>query len=90
MNKQDLVKRMAEDLSTSQAGVERFLSSLQSTIMQLLKEGEQIALSGFLNISPVARKAFTARNPQTGAPIKVPAKNIVKIKAGSLLSGAVK
>jgi DNA-binding protein HU-beta len=35
------------------------------------------------------RAARNGRNPQTGAEIKIAAKNVVKFKAGAGLSGAV-
>lgn len=36
------------------------------------------------------RKARTAKNPQTGATVKVPAKKVAKFKAGSNLLSAKK
>jgi nucleoid DNA-binding protein len=45
---------------------------------------------GFGAFSVAKRKARTAKNPQTGALIKVPAKRVPKFKAGRELKKAVK
>jgi DNA-binding protein HU-beta len=47
--------------------------------------GEKITLPGFLTIEQGARSARTARNPQTGETINVPATKTAKISAGSKL-----
>jgi len=52
-------------------------------------DGEEVRLLGFGNFVSVHRKARTARNPQTGAPIDVPAADVPKFKAGKALKEAV-
>jgi nucleoid DNA-binding protein len=54
-----------------------------------LKRGERVELDGFGTFSISKRSARTGRNPQTGKEIKIPAKNVVKFKAGAELSKAV-
>ena len=54
-----------------------------------LKTGDRVALVGFGSFSVAERKKRTGRNPQTGATIKIRAKNVVKFKAGSDLGSAV-
>ena len=46
-------------------------------------------LVGFGSFEVVQRKAREGRDPRTGKPIKIPAKKVVKFKAGSTLSSAV-
>lgn len=55
-----------------------------------LKKGDRITLVGFGTFSVAKRKARTAKNPQTGALIKVPAKRVPKFKAGRELKAAVR
>ena len=47
-----------------------------------------MSLVGFGSWS-VSKTAREGRNPQTGATVKIAAKNVVKFKAGAELSGAV-
>ena len=54
-----------------------------------LKKGNRVSLVGFGSWSVSRRAARDGRNPQTGATIKIAAKNVVKFKAGSDLSSSV-
>ena len=51
-----------------------------------LKSGDRVSLVGFGSFSVSHRAARTGRNPQTGAEIKIKAKNVVKFKAGAGLT----
>jgi DNA-binding protein HU-beta len=55
-----------------------------------LKAGGRVSLVGFGSFSVSKRDARTGRNPQTGKEIQIAAKNVVRFKAGSELSDAVK
>ena len=65
--------------------LETFLGDIEGT----LKKGGRVSLVGFGSWSVSKRAARDGRNPQTGATIKIAAKNVVKFKAGSELSNAV-
>ena len=54
-----------------------------------LEKGDKVALVGFGTFSVSKRAARKGRNPQTGKEIDIPAKNVVKFKAGSELSAKV-
>jgi DNA-binding protein HU-beta len=54
-----------------------------------LKNGDRLALVGFGSFSVSERSARTGRNPQTGKPIDIEAKKVVKFKPGSELGDAV-
>ncbi len=54
-----------------------------------LQGGGRVSLVGFGSWSVSQRAARDGRNPQTGATIKIPAKKVVKFKAGAELSGSV-
>ena len=54
-----------------------------------LQKGNRVSLVGFGSWSVTRRAARDGRNPQTGATIKIAAKNVVKFKAGSDLSSSV-
>ena len=55
----------------------------------LLMTGGRVSLVGFGSFSVSARAARDGRNPQTGATIKIPARKVVKFKAGSELKDSV-
>ena len=59
---------------------------LLGAIHGALKSGDRVSLVGFGSFSVSHRAARTGRNPQTGAEIKIAAKNVVKFKAGAGLT----
>jgi len=89
MNKADLVAKIAADNEISKAVAEGALNSVMDGVRDALKNGESVTLVGFGTFSVGKRAARTGRNPQTGKEIQIPAKNVVKFKAGKGLSEAV-
>jgi DNA-binding protein HU-beta len=82
MNKTELIDAMAADAGITKAAAKKALESF-------LKKGGRVSLVGFGSWSVSKRSAREGRNPQTGATIKIKAKNVVKFKAGAELSSAV-
>ena len=89
MNKSDLIEAMASDAGISKAAAGKALDSMMANVKGALKKGGKLSLVGFGSFSVAARAARDGRNPQTGATIKIPARNVVKFKAGSELKDAV-
>ena len=89
MNKSDLIDAMAESAGITKAAAKKALESMLSEIQGSLQKGNRVSLVGFGSWSVSRRAARDGRNPQTGATIKIKAKNVVKFKAGSDLSGSV-
>lgn len=89
MNKGDLINQIAADADLSKAQATAALNSVTGAIQKTLKKGDKVTLVGFGTFSVSKRSARTGRNPQTGAEIKIPAKKVVKFKAGKELSSAV-
>ncbi|MBA22434.1 MAG: DNA-binding protein [Flavobacteriales bacterium] len=89
MNKTELIDAMAADAGISKAAAKKALESFLGNIQSSLKGGGRVSLVGFGSWSVSARAARDGRNPQTGATIKIAAKNVVKFKAGAELSGSV-
>ena len=81
MTKAEMVAKLAEvaNIQKKQAG--QVLTELVGMIKASLVKGERIALVGLGSFSTKARKARTARNPRTGAALKIPAKTAVKFSA---------
>ena len=91
MNKADLVESVHKALGrdTSKAFAERAVDAVVEGIKVSLKKGRAVQLVGFGTFSVSSRKARTGRNPQTGAPLKIPAKKVTKFVAGAELKKAV-
>ena len=90
MNKAELTEAIASAASLSKADAKRALDAFVDTTSKALKKGDRVALVGFGSFSVSNRSARKGRNPQTGKEINIPAKKVVKFKAGAELSGKVK
>ncbi len=82
MNKGDLINKLAEDANLTKNQATDAVNSVLNSISDTLKDGKKVSLVGFGTFSTSMRNARTGRNPQTGAAIEIPAKNVVKFKAG--------
>jgi len=80
---------MAEDSGITKAAAKKALESFLGNVEGSLKKGNRVSLVGFGSWSVSKRAAREGRNPQTGKTIQIAAKNVVKFKAGSDLSGSV-
>lgn len=90
MNKAQLIDSIAKDAKLTKADAKRALDAFVKTTTGALKKGDRVALVGFGSFSVAKRSARTGRNPQTGKEIKIPAKKVVKFKAGADLTKTVK
>ena len=89
MNKAQLIDAIANEAGLTKADAKRALDGFVKTTTGALRKGDRVALVGFGSFSVSKRNARTGRNPQTGKPITIAAKKVVKFKAGADLSGAV-
>ncbi|MEL4454927.1 HU family DNA-binding protein [Lutimonas vermicola] len=89
MNKSDLIEAMATNAGISKAAAGKALDAMMKSITGELMTGGRVSLVGFGSFSVSARAARDGRNPQTGATIKIPARKVVKFKAGSELKDSV-
>ena len=90
MTKTELVEFMAEEAGMTKADAGRALDAFVKGVTEgLVKEGK-VSLVGFLTFEKKRIEERTARNPQTGETVKIPARNAVSVKVGSKLKEAVK
>jgi DNA-binding protein HU-beta len=89
MNKTELIEAIAKESKLSKKDSKSALDALMKATKKSLKKGDRVALVGFGSFSVAKRAARTGRNPQTGKPINIKAKKVVRFKAGSELAGAV-
>ena len=89
MNKQELVNRLAQKSPLSKGTLMNLTEELIDQIELALKKGEKVQLVGFGKWEKKHRKPRIGRNPQTGNPLKIPARNVVTFQAGSQLISRV-
>ena len=88
--KAELVEAMATDAKISKVAAGAALESFMANVTKALKKKDgKITLVGFGTFAKVRRKARKGRNPQTGEPMKIKARNAVTFKAGKKLKDAV-
>ena len=88
MNKSELIEKVAKDCNMSKAAADQAWKSVLGAITGAVAEGNKVALIGFGTFSVTKRAARKGRNSQTGKTIQIPAKNVVKFKAGKKLTDA--
>jgi DNA-binding protein HU-beta len=81
VNKRELAAELAERLEIDKKQALTFIDELLTTITDTVAGGEPVILSGFAKFVRVQRGPRLARNPQTGATVKVPAKKAARITA---------
>jgi DNA-binding protein HU-beta len=90
MNKQDIVSKIAKDTGITKTAATAAVDSLIDSITRTLRKGDSVSFVGFGTFKTSNRKARTARNPQTGAEIKIPKRRVARFSAGKALKQAVK
>lgn len=89
MKKVELVEAIATKTGLTKADANRALDATLEAITAALKDGDKVPLVGFGTFAVSKREARTGRNPQTGAEVKIPARNAVTFKAGAALKESV-
>lgn len=82
MNKQDLIDSISTKTKLPKSAVNNVLNTFISEVKTSLKKGSSVQLVGFGTWKKSKRKARTGRNPQTGATIKIAARNTVRFSPG--------
>ena len=83
MNKTALIEAAAAKAQVSKAEAAKVIDAALEAAVEAVKKGEGLQLVGYATIAIAQKPARQAKNPRTGAIVNVPAKKVVKIKAGS-------
>ncbi|MBQ6049207.1 MAG: HU family DNA-binding protein [Bacteroidaceae bacterium] len=86
MNKTDLTAKIAEGAGLTKVDAKKALDATLDAITAAVKAGDKVALIGFGTFSVAKRPARKGINPSTKKPIDIPAKSVVKFKAGADLA----
>ena len=86
MNKTDLTAKIAEGAGLTKVDAKKALDATLDAITAAVKAGDKVALIGFGTFSVAKRPARKGINHSTKKPIDIPAKSVVKFKAGADLA----
>ena len=89
MTKAELIESIASKVDLPRATAERAVNTLFDDVVQALKQGDKVNISGFGAFSVSSRNARTGRNPKTGETIEIAASRAVKFKAGKTLKDSL-
>ena len=84
-NKGSLADRVAEKMDVGRHEAQAIVEAVLDSMADEMVEKGSILLTGFGTLSVRERAERTARNPQNGAPVTIPAHNDVKFKPGAAL-----
>jgi DNA-binding protein HU-beta len=82
LNRKELVEAIQKHTLVARTDVDKVLGSLIQHTQVAVKKGDRVSLVGFGTFERQDRKARTARNPRSGAPVKVKATKVPRFRAG--------
>jgi DNA-binding protein HU-beta len=82
MNKRDLIDAISGRMGDKKTAAEA-VNAVLETIQKTVAKGDKVAITGFGVFEKTIRPARMARNPATGAAIKVPRTSVPKFRAGA-------
>jgi DNA-binding protein HU-beta len=83
MNKGDLIDAVSDLMGDNKRTATDAVNAVLQTIQETVASGDKVSISGFGVFEKQVRPARTARNPATGAPVKVPKTSVPKFRAGA-------
>jgi DNA-binding protein HU-beta len=89
MTKAATVSHLAGKTGLSKKQVVGFIDEVQSLAVKEAKKNGAFVLPGIGKVVLSNRKARMGRNPQTGEPIKIAAKRVVRIRPVKVLKDAI-
>lgn len=91
MNKAELMERVAQKATVTKQQAESVLEAFEQVVMETIKTGGEVTLTGFGTFSAKLRAARMGVNPQRPSErIQIPEVKIPKFKAGKALKDSLK
>ncbi len=90
MNKSELVSAIAEGAQLSKAQAKAALDAAMEAVAVALAKEDKVTLVGFGTFAVAKKEERQGINPRTKQAIVIPARKVVKFKAGSELNDKVK
>lgn len=89
MNKAELVDAVREAAGLERRQAESAVEAVIDAVVSSVKAGERVSIPRFGTFNQSSRAARTGRNPQTGAPVKIPASKGVRFAPASAFKEAL-
>ena len=94
MNKAELLQAIVKRTDLPARDVKSVVDAIfhpgEGVLATAMKKGDKVVIAGFGSFEQRKRSARTARNPQTGAPVKVKARKVPAFRAGASLKETVR
>ena len=89
MRKDDIVRRIAEEMELTHVKAEDVVHAIFEEIKDALQQGDSVILRRFGSFQVRDKRARVGRNPKTGQEADIPARRVVRFKAGNAFKEAV-
>jgi DNA-binding protein HU-beta len=89
LTKTQLVRQLAEKMEVNNKMAAAFLENLADTAIKETKKNGLFVVPGIGRLVKAHRKARIGRNPQTGEPIQIKAKTVVKFRVAKAAKDAI-
>ena len=89
MTKSQLVERLAKEADVTKKQAQALMDGLVLTVVTSVKKGEPVKIPDLGTFRKVQSKARMGRNPQTGEPVKIPARKKVRFSVSKSFKEAV-
>ncbi len=83
MNKDELITAVAAKTGYNKKSAQEAVDAVLETIMDIVRDGDKVAIAGFGTFLLVERKARMGRNPRTGEAIAIPLRKEPRFVPGS-------
>lgn len=90
MTKQQLIASLADVAGMTKVDSAKAVDGVVEVITKSLKKGDKVTWTGFGTFEVRKRKARMGRNPQTNAPMHIPASVTPAFRAGKGLKDSIK
>jgi DNA-binding protein HU-beta len=89
MQKTELIARVAQNAGVTQAVAAKVVNAMLDAVVETLKNGDKVTLTGFGTFEVRETAARTGTNPRTREKIQIAASKRPTFSAGTLLRDAV-
>jgi DNA-binding protein HU-beta len=90
MNKEELIVALSTKTGLSRIAAQEALDALTETIMDIVRDGDRVAITGFGTFALIERAARNGRNPRTGEPMELAARKVPRFTPGKRFLDAAK
>ncbi|MFK4132178.1 HU family DNA-binding protein [Pseudomonas luteola] len=85
----ELVAAIAAKIDVPNARVEEVIKGLKEVVTEELGKGEKVTINNLVTFTIKEQAARTGRNPQTGQPLEIAAKRVLKVTPSKPLKDAL-